>query len=196
MYRAIIRPLAGGFLALGILAGTAPAQSTALKVGDRAPVFSGVDSYGKPWKSSDVVGEKIVVVYFYPAAMTGGCTTQACKFRDNKSTLGELGAEVIGVSGDRAENLVAFRELNMLNFPLLADTTGAIARAFGVPVKKGGSITRTIDGSAHEFTRDVTAERWTFIIDHSGKIAFKEMNADPDTDSETVINAIRQMQAL
>jgi peroxiredoxin Q/BCP len=178
-----------------ILAGApAAAQQTALAVGDPAPVFDAVDAYGKPWRSADVVGEKILVVYFYPAAMTEGCTKQACAFRDDHSALQELGAEVVGVSGDRGLNLIAFRESNRLNFPLLSDTAGVIAGAFGVPLRQGGTITRTVEGRELELTRDVTAARWTFIIDRRGRIAYKETEVNPEGDSKAVIAAIRKMQ--
>ena len=178
-----------------ILAGSpAVAQPAALAVGDPAPVFDAVDAYGKPWRSAEVVGAKILVVYFYPAAMTEGCTKQACAFRDDHSTLQELGAEVVGVSGDRGLNLIAFRESNRLNFPLLSDTAGVIANAFGVPLRQGGTITRTVDGRELQLTRDVTAARWTFIIDRQGRIAFKETEVDPEGDSQAVIAAIRKMQ--
>jgi peroxiredoxin Q/BCP len=133
------------------------------------------------------------VVYFYPAAMTSGCTKQACAFRDDRSRLQELGAEVVGVSGDRGLNLIAFREQNRLNFPLLSDTTGAIAGAFGVPVSEGGTITRTVDGREVQLTRDVTTARWTFIIDRKGRIAFRETEVNPEGDSKAVLAAIQRM---
>lgn len=177
-----------------LTAAPAAAQGGGLAVGDRAPVFEAVDAYGKPWRSADVVGEKILVVYFYPAAMTSGCTKQACAFRDAHSTLQELGAEVVGVSGDRGLTLIAFRESNRLNFPLLSDTAGTIARAFGVPLGEGGTITRKVDGRELQLTRDVTAARWTFIVDRQGRIAFKETEVDPEGDSQAVIAAIRRMR--
>jgi len=71
-----------------------------LKVGDAAPAFTAKDDAGKDWKSADHVGKKIVVVYFYPASFTGGCTKQACGFRDDSKVLTEKGIEVVGVSGD------------------------------------------------------------------------------------------------
>ena len=163
-------------------------------MGDAAPAIEARDAYGKPWRSADIVGDRILVVYFYPAAMTEGCTKQACAFRDDHSTLQELGAEVVGVSGDRGLNLIAFRESNRLNFPLLSDTAGTIAKAFGVPLRQGGTITRTVDGRELQLTRDVTAERWTFIIDRQGRIAFKETEVNPEGDSKAVIAAIRKMQ--
>ncbi len=186
--------LLGAGLALLLPAERAAAQDAALDVGDRAPAFDALADNGKPWKSADLVGKKILVVYFYPAAMTGGCTAQACVFRDARSHLQEMGAEVVGVSGDRIENLKAFKGVNRLNFPLLSDTEGEIARAFGVPLGEGGSIQRVVDGKEVTLTRDVTAARWTFIIDRSGRIAFKETQVDPVGDGEAVIAAIRRMK--
>src|SRR5712675_1728769 len=72
-----------------------------LKVGDAAPSFSAKDDTGADWKSADHVGKKILVVYFYPASFTGGCTKQACAYRDDQKALNDAGAEVIGVSGDQ-----------------------------------------------------------------------------------------------
>ncbi len=69
-----------------------------LKVGDQAPSFTSTDDEGKSWKSSDHVGKKILVVYFYPADMTPGCTKQACGFRDDMAKLTDKGIEVVGVS--------------------------------------------------------------------------------------------------
>src|SRR5256885_9713910 len=92
-----------------------------LKVGDAAPAFEAKDDTGKDWKSSDHIGKKIVVVYFYPASFTNGCTNQACAFRDDMKTLTEKDVEVIGVSGDSVANQEAFKKFHKLNFTLLAD---------------------------------------------------------------------------
>lgn len=172
---------------------TATAQTVTLNVGDRAPSFQGTADNGRAWRSRDHVGRRFLVVYFYPAAMTGGCTAQACAFRDNRSRLQELGAEVVGVSGDRVENLRAFKGSNRLNFPLLSDTRGRVAQAFGVPVGEGGHITRTVNDREVELTRDVTAARWTFIIDRDGKIAYKDTAVDPAGDGAAVIAALRRL---
>ncbi len=144
-----------------------------LKVGDKAPLFEAFDEDGKLWKSADYTGKKILVVYFYPAAMTGGCTKQACSFRDDKSTLEELDVEVIGISGDDPANLKFFRKAHDLNFTLLADPDGKVAKKFGVPIRDGGSIKRIIDGNEITLTRGVTTARWTFLIDLDGKINLK-----------------------
>ena len=175
-------------------AGEARAQEVTLNVGDKAPSFQAVDADGKPWKSEDYVGEKVLVVYFYPAAMTGGCTKQACGFRDHRSQLTDLGAEVIGVSGDPVSNLQVFRKAHRLNFPLLSDESGEIARKFGVPVGEGGTFKTSVDGKEVALDRNVTTARWTFIIDRDGNIVYKNTEANPERDSEEVIAAIEQLE--
>ena len=188
-------PLLAPALAL-LLAVPLAAQDTptvVLEVGDPAPSFEAIADDGTMWRSDDHIGDRVLVVYFYPAAMTSGCTAQACAFRDNRSQLDELGATVVGVSGDRLENLRVFKGQNRLNFPLLSDSTGAVMRAFGVPVRAGGSITREIDGREIELTRDVTAARWTFVIGRDGRIMFKETQVDAEGDSRAVIDAIRRL---
>ena len=194
--RNAIRALAGQGVALGLGAGTATAQETALKdlkVGDMAPSFQGLADNGRTWNSRDGRNGGLLVVYFYPAAMTGGCTAQACMFRDDRSKLLDMGAEVVGVSGDRMANLRAFKGTHRLNFPLLSDTAGVIARAFGVPVSQGGTIEREVDGQQVSLTRDVTAARWTFVIGRDGRIVFKETEVDPQGDSKAVLAAIQRL---
>ena len=169
------------------------AQDMELSIGDDAPEFEATSAEGDLWRSADHVGESILVVYFYPAAMTGGCTAQACSFRDNRTRLTEMGAEVVGISGDRVENLRIFKLTNSLNFPLLSDMDGTIAESFGVPVRDGSSITREVDGEEVVLTRDVTTSRWTFIIDREGKIVYKDTQVDAAGDSEAVIAAIEKL---
>ena len=188
------RVVFGVCMGLGLLAAPAvEAQDASLSVGDAAPAFQAVADNGKVWRSRDTVGKKFLVVYFYPGAMTAGCTKQACLFRDNRTKLRALGAEVVGVSGDRVAGLKAFKGSNRLNFPLLSDTAGTIARAFGVPLRGGASMKRTVNGKEVEITRDVTAARWTFIIDRTGKIVFKETQVDPEGDSAAVIAAMQRL---
>ncbi len=181
-------------LALGTGVQQAAAQNAVLQVGDAAPAFEAVADNGEVWRSDEVVGKKILVVYFYPAAMTGGCTKQACSFRDDRSKLTGMGAEVVGVSGDRLANLEVFRKAHRLNFPLLSDTSGAVARKFGVPLREGGAITQTVDGEEVTLTRDLTSARWTFIIGLDGKIAFKNTEVDAAADSKTVLAAIEDLR--
>lgn len=186
----------GAGLALAMAPLSASAQQTpdvGLNVGDMAPEFEGLADNGETWNSTEERQGKILVVYFYPAAMTGGCTTQACLFRDNRSKLRDMGAEVVGVSGDRISNLKAFKGSNRLNFPLLSDTAGVIAASFGVPTGEGGSITREVDGQEITLTRDLTASRWTFIIGRDGRIVYKATDVDPEGDTAAVIATIERL---
>jgi thioredoxin-dependent peroxiredoxin len=169
------------------------AQETVLNVGDRAPIFEGLADDGELWRSRENVGRNILVVYFYPAAMTAGCTTQACEFRDNRSVLQELGADVIGVSGDRVDGLRAFKGVNRLNLSLVSDPSGNIARAFGVPTRAGGSIEREVNGQSVTLERDLTMARWTFVIDRDGRISYKAEDVNPEGDPQAVISHIRQI---
>ena len=185
-------------LTLGLVllaAAPAAAQEIVLNVGDPAPVFQAPADDGTMWRSTDHVGERIVVVYFYPAAMTGGCTAQACAFRDHRSELEQLGATVVGVSGDRLENLRVFKGQYQLNFPLLSDPNGVVMRAFGVPVREGATITREVGGDTIQLTRDATAARWTFVIGRDGRILHKETQVDAEGDPRSVIDAIRRSNA-
>jgi len=186
-----------GILLLSLVSILLPAALLAadLAVGDMAPVFQAKDDAGKLWKSSEVVGDKILVVYFYPAAMTGGCTKQACAFRDDRTELLDLGAQVVGLSGDEVKGLQYFKLAHNLNFALLADPDGSIATAFGVPLRDGGAIKRTVDGKEVTLTRGVTSARWTFIIDKTGKIAYKDTQVDAEGDSKEVMSSIGCMAA-
>jgi peroxiredoxin Q/BCP len=178
-------------LAAGILFSV---QSSAqVEVGDNAPKFKATDDAGNTWKLSDYLGKNIVVLYFYPAAMTGGCTAQACSYRDKQNMLSALNTVVVGISGDKVQNLQWFKEAENLNFPLLSDEKGKIAEKYGVPVKDGGSITRQIGGVDQELTRSLTTARWTFVIDRDGKIVYKDTSVNAREDSDQVIEAIKNL---
>jgi thioredoxin-dependent peroxiredoxin len=180
--------------ALVLLPLVTSAQEITLGPGDKAPSFTAMADNGEEWNSADHVGDSIIVLFFYPAAMTGGCTAQACSFRDNRTKLTEMGAEVVGISGDTVENQRIFKITNNLNFPLLSDTDGSIARSFGVPVREGSSsITREVDGEEVVLTREVTTARWTFIIDRNGTIVYKDTQVDAAGDSDAVIAAIERL---
>lgn len=190
-----MKVLVSTLLTVVLLALAACGQSHAedaveLKVGDPAPVFTALDDQGKTWKSTDYVGKKAVVVYFYPADLTGGCTKQACGFRDDMKKLHGKDVEVVGVSGDSVRNHQLFKKVHELNFTLLADESGAVARKFGVPLKDGGSIVREIDGKEETLTRGVTAARWTFLIGKDGKIAMKNTMVKAADDSKAILEAI------
>jgi len=166
------------------------AARAAVDVGDKAPSFNATDDQGKDWNSADHVGKKILVVYFYPADLTGGCTKQACGFRDDMQALADKGVEVVGVSGDSVDNHKIFKKEKNLNFTLLADEDGAIAKAFGVPLKAGGVFKFKKAGKETLLKRGVTAARWTFVIDKQGKIIHKETKVNAPEDSKTILHVV------
>ncbi|HEX6962223.1 MAG TPA: peroxiredoxin [Lacipirellula sp.] len=155
-------------------------KQVTLKPGDKAPTFEAKTDEGKTWKSKDHVGKKILVVYFYPKDMTSGCTKQACNYRDAQEELEEQDVEVIGVSGDTVESHQKFKEAHDLNFTLLADPEGKIAKAFGVPARAMGD--------------SLIASRWTFVIDRDGKIAHKDQKVDAAKDTATVLKVVEELQ--
>ena len=180
-------------LALALLA-TLPLIAADLKVGDAAPTFSAPADDGSTWSSADHVGKKIIVVYFYPADMTGGCTKQACAFRDDQEALSGKDVVVLGVSGDSVRTHQLFKKVHELNFPLLADEDGAVAKAFGVPLGKGGAIERKIDGKLETLVRGVTAKRWTFVIGKDGKIAHKNTKVNAAKDSKSILQVVNSLK--
>src|SRR5438270_12463995 len=101
-----------------------------LAVGDPAPDFTLPDSDGKPVSLSDYRGRS-VVVYFYPAASTPGCTKEACDFRDNLGELDDAGFAVLGISPDKPAKLAKFRDQEGLNFPLLSDPDRSVLTEWG-----------------------------------------------------------------
>ncbi|MGK7393634.1 MAG: peroxiredoxin [Candidatus Cyclobacteriaceae bacterium M3_2C_046] len=163
--------------------------------GDNAPGFSALDDQGNQWELEDHIGKKFIVMYFYPAAMTGGCTKQACSYRDQKEDLEQLDATVIGISGDEVKNLDYFKQAHDLNFTLLSDPEGKIAQKYGVPVRDGGEITRTIGGKDIVLNRGITTSRWTFVIDKNGKIIYKNNDVNPEQDSQQVMAAIKEAKS-
>ena len=131
---------------------------TTLKVGDKAPLFSGLDQNGVAHKLEDYSGKKLVV-FFYPKASTPGCTAEACDLRDNFERFKANNYELLGVSADSAKAQAKFIEKYELPFPLLADEDKSVIQAFGVwgPKKFMG---KEYDG----------IHRTTFVIDENGTI--------------------------
>ena len=164
----------------------------ALEVGDKAPSFELLDDQGNTWKSESFRGKKLLLVYFYPAAMTGGCTKQACAFRDDRAKWREKNVEIVGISGDQPEGLALFKRAERLNFTLLADTDGKAAKAFGVPAGKGGSIERFVKGEKFTLTRGVTSKRWTFLLSKDGHVLYKNDKVQAPMDSSTVLNFLKK----
>jgi peroxiredoxin Q/BCP len=133
-------------------------EQTRLSTGDQAPDFTLLDSEGNKVSLSDYRG-KSVVVYFYPAAATPGCTKQACDFRDNLAELNDAGFAVLGVSPDKPGKLAKFTADEGLTFPLLSDPDRAVLTAWGAYGEKqlyGKTVTGVI--------------RSTFIIDPEGRV--------------------------
>ena len=163
-----------------------------LKIGDKAPMFNANDHLGNLWQSSKVLKSgRFLVVYFYPAAMTAGCTKQACAYRDTSALLKQENVQVVGVSADPVNSLKYFRDQYGLNFPLLSDVNGCIARRFGVPINDGGSIKRTIQGREITLERPFTFARWTFIVDPSGKVIYKDTGVNAAEDAKTVTDFLK-----
>jgi peroxiredoxin Q/BCP len=129
-----------------------------LEVGDAAPDFTLPDSTGAAISLSDYRGQR-VIVYFYPAAGTPGCTKQACDFRDNLAELNDAGLTVLGISPDKPAKLAKFVAEEGLTFPLLADENREVLTAWGAYGEKQ-NYGRTVMGVI----------RSTFIVDADGKI--------------------------
>ena len=173
----------------------AESPEVALAEGDPAPAFEAISVSGAVWKSEEHVGKKFVVVYFYPADFTNGCTRQACGFRDHRQELEEADVEVVGISGDSIRTHELFARVNSLKFDLLADEEGKVAQAFGVPVREGDTITRMVEGVEQTLKRGVTASRWTFIIGKDGRIIRKNTMVDAEQDYRKVLETVRRLTA-
>lgn len=129
-----------------------------LKIGDIAPEFTLLDQNNSSVSLSQFRGKR-VLVYFYPKALTPGCTTQACGLRDSKAELDELNVVVLGISPDQPKKLAQFVEKKGLNFTLLSDPEHQIAEAFGVWGEKK-FLGKTYNG----------IHRISFLVDASGRI--------------------------
>ncbi len=169
--------LAAGALALAFTVAVACAEPSSIpKVGDTAPLIEGTDQDGKPFKLADEVGKKVVLLYFYPKDDTPGCTKEACGLRDRMGDLKKDGVEVIGVSFDSSESHQKFITKFNLNFPLLADTDGKIADAYGV-----------------RMTGKNMAQRVSFLIDRDGKIVHVTNNRSADIHLNEMKDAIGKL---
>ena len=129
-----------------------------LEPGDTAPGFSLPDDSGRTVSLADFAGRK-VVVYFYPAAMTPGCTTQACDFSDSLDSLQAAGLSVVGISPDKAEKLAKFRANDGLTITLLSDADKSVMQAYGAYGEKK-MYGKTVEGVI----------RSTFVVDEEGKV--------------------------
>jgi peroxiredoxin len=165
-------------------------DSSGVSVGDKAPAFTLKDDQGNEWNSAEHFKEGITVVYFYPADFTGGCTKQACSYRDDFGELKNLGVDVVGVSGDSVETHKAFKQAHNLNFPLLADPEGKAAKAFGVPVTLGE---KSASYEGKNFIRTATIQRWTIVV-KDGKVAAINNKVNAAADSENIRELVKGLK--
>ncbi|HEX9174758.1 MAG TPA: thioredoxin-dependent thiol peroxidase [Mycobacterium sp.] len=139
-------------------------MTTRLEAGDKAPAFSLEDADGNTVSLADYRGRKLIV-YFYPAASTPGCTKQACDFRDNLRVLNKAGLDVVGISPDKPAKLAKFRDAEGLTFPLLSDPDRTVLANWGAYGEKK-MYGKTVQGVI----------RSTFVVDEDGKIALAQYN--------------------
>jgi thioredoxin-dependent peroxiredoxin len=150
-----------------------------VQVGDKAPDFTLPSQSGDPVRLSDRLGERVVVLYFYPKDNTRGCTAEACAFRDSHEVFADAGAEVIGVSSDSADKHAAFAGQHKLPFTLLSDAGGQVRKSYGVPAVLG-----------------VVPGRVTYVIDRAGTVrhVFNSMTNIGGHVSDA-LTVVRQIQA-
>ncbi len=140
-------------------------QPTRLSPGDTAPAFTLTDDTGAEVSLADLTAESKVVVYFYPAAMTPGCTKQACDFSDSLDSLQAAGLTVVGISPDKPEKLAKFRDKDGLTIRLLSDPDKSVMQewaAFGEKTMYGKTVQGVI--------------RSTFVVGTDGKIEVAQYN--------------------
>ena len=130
-------------------------MSQSIQIGDHCPIFSLPDSLGKDIQVNDYLGQKILVLFFYPKDDTSGCTKEACAFRDAYADFVDLGCEVFGISSDAAATHQNFQQKHQLPYPLLSDSQKKVRQQFGVP----GNLFGLIPG------------RVTYVIGLDGKVA-------------------------
>ena len=139
-------------------------ETKRLAEGDKAPSFTLPDADGNQVSLADYEGRR-VIVYFYPAASTPGCTKQACAFRDSLRELNDAGLDVVGISPDPPAKLAKFRDAEKLTFPLLSDPDRKVLTAWGAYGEKQ-MYGKTVQGVI----------RSTFVVDEKGKIAVAQYN--------------------
>ena len=151
---------------------------TPLRAGDPAPDFSGLLTDGTKVSLKDYRGKKLVM-YFYPMDDTPGCTKQACSLRDHNKELAAKGAAILGVSTQNEASHQKFTDKYKLNFPLLADTDGAVGRAYGT-IGGPGLLSKLKSAAG-------MADRITFVIDENGRIAHVIDKPDVANHAEEVL---------
>lgn len=165
-------------------------DSSGVSVGDKAPAFTLKDDQGQEWNSAEHFKNGITVVYFYPADFTGGCTKQACSYRDDLGDLKELEVDVVGVSGDSVATHQAFKKAHGLNFTLLSDPEGKAAKAFGVPVTLGE---KSASYEGQSFVRTATIQRWTYVV-KDGKVVAVNNKVNAAADSQGIQELVKSLK--
>ena len=156
---------------------------TTLKIGSEAPAFSARDQNGNKVSLKDFKGKNHIVLYFYPKAMTPGCTVQACGLRDSKKELAELGALALGLSPDPVSRLKKFENKEDLNFRLLSDEDHEIADKYGIwGLKKF---------MGREFMGII---RTTFVIDNKGKLIHIMDKVRTKTHHDDVVKILKVLK--
>lgn len=150
-----------------------------LKAGEKAPQFALPDQDGEEISSKDFKGQR-VLVYFYPKAMTPGCTVQACNLRDNFDEFKKYNVAILGISTDKSEKLSRFVEKELLNFTLLSDETHKVAEEFGVWGEKE-FMGKTYDG----------IHRISFLVDQKGNIEHVFDNFKTSNHHEVVLDYLK-----
>jgi peroxiredoxin Q/BCP len=151
------------------------AKAEPLAVGSAAPVLTATNQDGEPVDFAKVYAKGTTLVYFYPKAGTPGCTAQACSLRDSFADLSDEGLQILGVSADNPESQKNFQQQNNLPFPLIADTDGKVAAAFGVPTTMG------------------RAKRQSFLISN-GKIVWTSLQAKTAEHAQEVRSALQSIK--
>ena len=151
------------------------ARAEPLAVGSKAPVITAINQDGAPVDFAEVYAKGTTLVYFYPKAGTPGCTAQACSLRDSFADLKGGGLQILGVSEDKPESQKKFQEQNKLPFPLIADSDGKVAAAFGVPTTMG------------------LAKRQSFII-RDGQIVWTSLQAKTAEHAQEVEAALNSVK--
>jgi peroxiredoxin Q/BCP len=144
-----------------------------MQTGDHVPDFDTIDQHGTTRRFHEILADGPVVLFFYPKAMTTGCTKESCHFRDLAAEFAEVGAQRVGISADTVEKQAKFDEKNSLGFPLISDRDKSIAAVFGV--KRPGPV---------------MSKRATFVIDTDGTVLStfsSELNMEKHADEALAV---------
>jgi len=153
-------------------------KMTQLAIGSPVPKFELSDQNGKLFKIDSVIGQKNLVIYFYPKDESQGCTKQACSFRDQFDVFADADAMIIGISAQSVESHLKFALKNRLNFTLLSDKGNKVRKLFGVP----GNFFGLVPG------------RVTYVVDRNGKVVYM-FNSQLESEKH-VVEALRILQEM